>query len=46
MDGVLIIAIVVSLVAFALFDILAVGLGVDSRYDFNDPHSPGKGLSV
>jgi len=46
MDGVLIAAIAVSLVVIAVFDMLAVSLGVDSRYDFDDPHSPGRGLSV
>ena len=44
MEAVLFIIGLVSI--FVALDVMALRVGVDSRYESNDPHAPTAGLSV
>jgi hypothetical protein len=42
--GGLVFILVVAFIAIAVFDVLAVTIGVDSRPEFEDPRAPAPGL--
>ena len=42
--GGLMIIILVAFVTIAVFDVLALAFGVDSRPEFEDPSAPARGL--